>query len=86
MDIKQEEKEPSPQQHQQAQKMSFPGDVVFNLDTIATRTLFLGPGVRKQADHILATRSGFLRYRPPSTFFLETSDDSVRRKDRSEIE
>lgn len=76
MDMKQEEDTVAGRE-QPGQKASFPGDVVFSLDTISTRTLFLGPGVRKEAENLIATRCGVLRYRPPATFFLETSDDSV---------
>lgn len=38
-----------------------------------TRTLRLGPGLVQRGERLVATRAGMLRYRPPSSYWVESN-------------
>lgn len=50
-----------------------PGDNVTETTTRITRNIRLGPGLLQRGDRILATRAGMLRYRPPSSYWVEAN-------------
>lgn len=59
-------------------KICFPGDTVCQVEhNPSTKVLYLGPGIRKIGDDLLATKVGVVHYKPPATFFLETLGDAV---------
>ena len=75
--VKLEETEESASERRAKQLICIPGDVAFNLANQSMKTIFLGPGVRKCDEAIIATRVGIMQYKPPATFFLSTLGDSV---------
>lgn len=50
-----------------------PGDNVTATTTRITKNIRLGPGLAQRGGGIIATRAGMLRYRPPSSYWVESN-------------
>lgn len=62
-------------------KVVLPGDTIEQLrESEATQKVIVGPGLRRQADSVVVSKPGILRFREPNVYWVDSHQKRVSKK------